>query len=144
MAKSCGLGPIFVGDFGPDHVPDIGEQSSENEKGSFRINCQKKGCTKTYLSFHQNYDLGHKNGHIHEIAISIHFWPIGGPNCSFNLLSVTKNQQENGALLVSRYGSAKMFPISHNYYFFYKQYMPQNGKFGQIFAQQRILGLQRF
>ena len=100
--------------------------------------------TKTYIFFHQNYDLGHKNGHIHEIAISIHFWPIGGPNYSFNLLSVTKNQQGNGALVFSRYGSRKMFPISHNYFYAYNQYMPQNGKFGQIFAQPPLLGLQRF
>ena len=33
LAKSCGLGPILGRDFGPNHVPDMGEQSSENEKG---------------------------------------------------------------------------------------------------------------
>ena len=33
LAISCGLGPILGRDFGPNHVPDMGEQSSENEKG---------------------------------------------------------------------------------------------------------------
>ena len=37
LAKSCSLGPILGRDLGPNYVPDMGEQSLENEKGFFLL-----------------------------------------------------------------------------------------------------------
>ena len=41
------------------------------------------------------------------------FGPNIGPDREFDAIAPRKNQQENGAMVVPRYGRTKMFPISH-------------------------------